>query len=225
MNGASAAGWDAVFFDMDGTLIDSEPLAATLVKQLLDQRNLPAPPFPLSRFDGQTWASVEAILAEHYPALAGLPLADRFEREFHDLLRRELPPAIPGAREAFTAAAQRCAVGIVSSSPRATIQVVADSLGLSAQCRVIVGAEDVRHSKPHPEAYLLAAERAQVAPRKCLVFEDSEAGLQAARAAGMTVVAIRGNRAEAVAAALSQYAHTIVASYADLPPDFLDRRG
>jgi HAD superfamily hydrolase (TIGR01509 family) len=224
MTGGSAAGWDAVFFDMDGTLIDSEPLAAQLVMQLLNERELPAPPFPLSRFDGQTWAAVEAILVEQYPALAGLPLAQRFERDFHERLARELPPAITGACEAFAAAARRCAVGIVSSSPRATIRAVADSLGLAEHCRVIVGAEDVRRSKPHPECYLVAAERAQVPARNCLVFEDSEAGLEAARAAGMTVVAIRGNRAEAVAAVLSRYTNSVVTSYADLPPGFFDRR-
>lgn len=224
MTGASAAGWDAVFFDMDGTLIDSEPLAAKLVMQLLDERNLPAPAFPLSRFDGQTWATVETTLVGVYPELAGLPLAQRFECEFHELLARELPPVITGACEAFAAAARRCSVGIVSSSPRATIQAVAASLGLSAHCRVIVGAEDVRRSKPHPECYLLAAERAQVPAGNCLVFEDSEAGLEAARAAGMTAVGIRGNRAETVVAVLSQYAHSVVASYADLPPGFFDRR-
>jgi HAD superfamily hydrolase (TIGR01509 family) len=225
MTGGSAAGWQAVFFDMDGTLIDSEPLAEILVEQLLEKRGLPAPSFPLSRFHGQTWARVEATLLELYPDLAGLPLADRFEREFHDLLARELPRAITGACEAVAAAARRCAVGIVSSSPRATIELVAARLELSGHCRVIVGAEDVRHSKPHPECYLLAAERAGVPPARCLVFEDSEAGLEAARAAGMTAVGIRGERNEAAAALLSQHTPFVVGSYADLPPDFFDRRG
>lgn len=213
-----------MFFDMDGTLVDSEPLSDKLVMQLLDDRGLPPPPFPLSRFHGQTWATVEATLGELYPALSGLPLADRFEGAFHDLLGRELPATIAGAREAVAAAARRSAVGIVSSSPRATIELVAAGLGISEYCRVIVGAEDVRRSKPHPECYLLAAERAGVPPGGCLVFEDSDAGLEAARAAGMTAVGILGNRDEAAAAMLSRHAQRVVRSYADLPPDFLDRR-
>lgn len=224
MTGGVAGPWDAVFFDMDGTLIDSEPLAETLVSELLAAHDLPAPGFPLSRFHGQTWEAVAATLVELYPALAGLPLADRFEREFHALLGRELPPAIPGAREALAAAAGRCTVAIVSSSPRATIELVASRLGLSGHCRFVVGAEDVTHSKPHPECYLLAARRAQVAPARCLVFEDSQAGLRAARGAGMSAIAVRGARDEAPAAPLSRPAGTVIGSYADLPPDFFDRR-
>ena len=214
--------WEAVFFDMDGTLIDSEPLSDRLVSKLLDERGLPAPPFPLSRFHGQTWATVEAALVELHPSLTGLGLADRFEREFHELLARELPPVIAGARDAFTAAARHGAAGIVSSSPRATIEVVAAALGLAPD--VIVGAEDVRRSKPHPECYLLAAERAGVAPARCLVFEDSEAGLAAARSAGMTAIAVRGNRSETLDTALSRHARSVIGDYADLPPEFFDRR-
>ena len=214
--------WEAVFFDMDGTLVDSEPLSDRLISGLLDEQNLPAPPFPLSQFHGQTWETVEATLVELHPSLSGLELAERFEREFHELLGSELPPVIAGARDAFTAAARHGAAGIVSSSPRATIELVAASLGLAP--RVIVGAEDVRQSKPHPECYLLAADRAGALPSRCLVFEDSEAGLEAAGAAGMTVIAVRGNRGEAVQATLSRHARFVIGDYADLPPEFFDRR-
>ena len=214
--------WEAVFFDMDGTLIDSEPLSDRLISRLLDERNLPAPPFPLSHFHGQTWETVEATLVELHSSLSGQGLAARFERKFHELLGRELPPVIAGAQEAFTAAARHGAAGIVSSSPRATIELVAAGLGLAPH--VIVGAEDVRHSKPHPECYLLAAERAGVAPVRCLVFEDSEAGLAAAHAAGMAAIAVRGNRSEHMNAALSRHTRSVIGSYADLPPEFFGRR-
>ena len=223
MSASSGTPWDAVFFDMDGTLIDSEPLSDRLVSRLLDERGLPAPPFSLSRFHGQTWETVEATLVELHPSLSGLGLAERFEREFHELLGRELPQALAGACEAFIAAARHGITGIVSSSPRATIELVAAALSLAPHCRVIVGAEDVRHSKPHPECYLLAAERAGVAPRRCLVFEDSEAGLAAAREAGMTAIAVRGNRSESVDAALSRHARSVIGTYADLPPEFFVR--
>lgn len=213
--------WEAVFFDMDGTLIDSEPLSDRLISRLLDERSLPAPPFPLSHFHGQTWETVEATLVELHPSLSGLDLAERFEHEFHELLGRELPPVIAGAQGAFTAAARHGAAGIVSSSPRATIELVAAALGLAPD--VIVGAEDVRRSKPHPECYLLAAERAGAAAARCLVFEDSESGLAAARAAGMTAIAVRGNRSETADAALWRQARSVIGNYADLPPEFFGR--
>lgn len=214
------AGIKAVFFDMDGTLIDSEPLTDKAVQTLIDACGLPPPSFPLGDLHGKTWERIAEDLVSEYPELGGKSLAGRMQSDFDLLLRKGMPKAIPGAVEAFEAASRACIAGIVSSSPRATVEFVAGKLGLSNACLVLVGAENVRHSKPHPECYLVAASHAHVRPSECLAFEDSEAGLEAAAAAGLVTVGVRGKRDDGVTERLSRLTPFVIVDYEALPDDF-----
>lgn len=90
--------------------------------------------------------------------------------------------------------AGRLPFAIVSGSPRASIDRTLAALGLEHHFPVIVGAEDYVHGKPSPEPFLRAAELLRVLPERCLVFEDADAGVQAAQAAGMEVVRIPQQR-------------------------------
>lgn len=214
------AGIKAVFFDMDGTLIDSEPLTDLAVQAILDVDGLQPPSFALGSLHGKTWQQVEAELHAEYPVLAGKPLVARLQADFDRRMRAQMPLPVRGAVGAFRAASRRWVTGIVSSSPRATIEFVVDTLGLSGACRVLVGAEHIRRSKPDPECYLLAATRARARPQECLVFEDSEAGLTAARNAGMTALAVVGNREAADVASLGGLSDLVIRDYTALPPGF-----
>lgn len=209
-----------IFFDMDGTLLDSEPLTDTVILELLEAYSLPRPDYSLSRFHGVTWKRVAASLVSDYPSLAGEPLIERLQSEFHRLLTTRMPPLIAGAQQAFTNASECCTTGVVSSSQRMTIQAVIDGAGLAKWCSVIVGAEDVKHSKPDPECYLRAAECARAEPRRCLAFEDSRAGIAAARAAGMYSVGVVGNREVAAAQLALKEADLVVGDFGDLPGNF-----
>lgn len=215
---------DAVFFDMDGTLIDSEPLSDILILQVLEKFNLPAPDFSLAEFHGTTWASVEARLVGLYPQLAGEALAARLEQDFHALLVTELPPLIRGARRALQLASAASPVGVVSSSPRKTIEAVLERAGVTDLCTVVIGAEDVQRPKPDPQCYLLAAGRAAVDPPHCLVFEDSSAGIQAALAAGMETIGVIGNREANAAAEIVRGADLVIGNYDELPENFFCTR-
>ncbi|HUD95965.1 MAG TPA: HAD family phosphatase [Woeseiaceae bacterium] len=217
-------GIEAVFFDMDGTLIDSEGLTEAAVEQLLAERDLPLPAFSLAAFHGMTWKKIEQELVALYPVLAGHALADRLQHTVDERMRRDMPLPIPGAVEAFLAASRACIAGIVSSSPRETIAFVADRLGLTQACRVLVGAEDIKNSKPHPECYRLAATRAGIPAGRSLVFEDSAAGVCAAKEAGAFVVGVRGRRDDADVAHLSSGSEYVIADYRDLPDDFFTRK-
>ena len=84
----------------------------------------------------------------------------------------------------------RLPLAVASSSPTSLIEVVLDHLDLREAFRVVVSAENERLGKPDPAVFLTAARRLGVAPGRCVVFEDSEAGVRAARAAGMVVVAL-----------------------------------
>ncbi len=114
---------------------------------------------------------------------------ERKERLYLDMLHRLQPvDEVVAIVEAF---AGRIPMAIVSGSPRASIGSTLGVLGLASRFPLIVGAEDYAHGKPSPEPFLTAAHRLGVDPARCLVFEDAEAGLQSARAAGMDWVWVR----------------------------------
>jgi HAD superfamily hydrolase (TIGR01509 family) len=204
-------GVEAVLFDMDGTLIDSEGYTERVVAELLRERGLPDLELDYRRFHGITWAQTGDLLVELYPALAGERLASTLQERFHRLLVQAPPPLIPGAREAVTAASGALPAALVSSSNRQSVEHAMSGLGLLDRFRLTVCAEDCTRSKPDPQCYLLAAERLGVAADRCLVFEDSQAGLQAARSANMMTAAV---------SAADATADLHINDYTELPPGF-----
>ncbi len=169
----------ATLFDMDGTLIDSEAYTWKAVQA-------EAPGVERFEVEGMTWKAIAARL----PGVTALALQARFQH----LLVTAPPPEIPGATAAVLAAAESGRAAIVTSSNRESVEVTMDRLGIREALTLYVCAEEVSHSKPDPEAFLLAAHRLGVAPADCLVYEDSLAGVRAARAAGMQVIAVGPNR-------------------------------
>lgn len=208
----------AVIFDMDGTLVDSESFAARSINRLLGQHRLPpAEPDSLD-FYGITWRSAARILVERYPTLPGDGLEVDLQREFHRLFVEEPPPYIAGAEAAMADACRRFPTAVVTSSNRETVEHLIRRMEIQDALTTFVAAEDVGRSKPHPEGFLLAAQRLGCDPGTCLVFEDSDAGLQAAKAAGMWTVAITasaGGRGRERA-----YADLVVCDYTALAADF-----
>ncbi len=203
-------GVEAFLFDMDGTLLDSECLTEAAVRGLLAARGFEVE-LDYTTFHGITWRSIAAMLREAEPALGGLPLDQELEARFHHALVETAPPMIPGAAEAVVAAARRGRAALVTSSDRASAEHVVARLELGAHLTTLVCAEDVTRSKPAPDCFVAAATRLGVESARCLVFEDSEAGLLAARAAGMRTVAIGGRR---------EPADLAVDDFTQLPPGF-----
>jgi len=184
------AGVHAVLFDMDGTLIRSEDRTEQAVASLLCPHGISPDEVALERSHGITWAECAAWLAQRWPSLDPLDAIEALQRHFHASFVAAPPPQVPGARQAVQAAARVMPTGIVTSSNRETLDLVCRQLDLGGLFSATIAAEDYTHSKPSPEPYLLAAERLGVAPGRCLVFEDSAAGIQAGLAAGATVIAV-----------------------------------
>jgi HAD superfamily hydrolase (TIGR01509 family) len=113
------------------------------------------------------------------------------EERFRTIARAEGVTVLPGVRawlETLRTAGVPCAVG--SSAPRANIEFIIDDLGLREFFRAIICGEDVLRGKPNPEVFLTAAQRIAASPAQSVVIEDAHVGIEAARAAGMKVVAV-----------------------------------
>jgi len=215
-------GIQAVIFDMDGTLTDSEGLTALAIASLLARHGVTPADDDETRYHGLTWASIAAMLNRDHPQLAGAATGAALQAHFHANFVAEPPALIEGAREAVLAAAGRHRVAIASSSNRESVEHLVDRLRLHDTIGVRVCAEDCQHSKPHPECYLEAAARLGCNPARCLVFEDSLAGLRAARAAGAWTVAITQGKSAAQLQKVCPLADLIVQDYTALPPDFFE---
>ncbi len=178
----------AVIFDMDGVIVDSEPihfLTADTVLRKYGKRNSPE---LNSRFIGVAedifWSNVVSVLGikENYQKL----MKDK-AREYKKRLSHECA-SFPGALELIKKLKNE--KGIASSSSREEINIVLTSLGIKDNFSVIVSGDDIEHSKPHPEIYLMVAKKMGETPENCLVVEDAINGVKAAKAAGMTCVGV-----------------------------------
>ena len=212
----------AVLFDLDGTLVDSEKHTDQSISAALAQYRVADFTLPHTDTQGRTWIYIAGKIRERTGLDRGVEqiAADLLER-WNDVATDVKP--IPGAPEAVRAAAARgLKLGVVSSSPRSVIDSFLDKLGvddcIDSQARI--GGDAVRKTKPDPEGYLLAARTLSVDPADTLVFEDSRAGLMAARAAGMRSVFV-------TCCASDIESNTVLATascthYRALPPRFWD---
>ena len=180
----------AIFFDMDGLLVDSEPLWFEVESEVM--AHLGGRWSPSDQHDlvgGSLGKTVDYLLAR---ATRPAP-RDEVGRWLVDgltaLLRERGVPVLPGARELLTEVTNAgMPSALVTSSERQIMEAVIPKIGMSFGATVC--AEDVRDSKPAPEPYLLAAELLGVDPAGCIALEDSPNGVAAAEAAGCMVIAI-----------------------------------
>jgi HAD superfamily hydrolase (TIGR01509 family) len=189
----------AFIFDLDGTLMDSEVLWVEAVGQLLSAAGHAVPAAEVVEIVyGKSWHDVYRDIRGRFPSLC----TPRSEMEA-DISRRmrQLRPSvnlrIAGSVALLKRLAKTHPVCIVSGSPRADLEYAVDHLNIGAEVSFFLGAEDYAPGKPAPAGFLMAAERLGVPPARCLVFEDSSAGVRAAKAAGMRCVALVRNGAPA----------------------------
>jgi HAD superfamily hydrolase (TIGR01509 family) len=210
------AGIKAVLFDLDGTLMDSEPLTDLAITDLLREHQIDTSQIDFKPFHGITWQSVANGLGALFPELAAVDIAAAIQERCIQLAQQTRPTLVPGARAAFLRASACLPVAIVTGSDAETVAFFLARSQLQSACSFALSCEMYARSKPDPQSYLLAAKRLELPPTSCLVFEDSLPGLQAARAAGMLAIAI-GHCAPAPPAG---FAHHIIADYTLLPDDF-----
>jgi beta-phosphoglucomutase-like phosphatase (HAD superfamily) len=183
MNGG---GFAAVLFDLDGTLIDTESLALAAGMAAFAALGHAVDAAFMHRLVGRDQPTAEGIIRAALPGIDLGALDRHWDAGFEAALSGGLARK-PGVEVVLAAPAPRA---IVTSSGRDSAHRKLALAGLSGAFAEVITLADVRAPKPDPEPYLLAAARLCVAPAACLVFEDSEAGAEAAHRAGCTVVQV-----------------------------------
>ena len=183
----------AVIFDMDGVLINSEPLHYEVDLQILKEANIFVEPSYFDSFMGMTNGEMwQRISQEHTIAM---PLDALIKKQLSmkiALLRSRNYQAIPGVMNLIQdLVAHSIPVSVASSSPQEFITEVLDKISLSNYICHGVSAERVRFGKPAPDVFLFVAQLMNTKPQDCIVFEDSENGVLSAKRAGMKVIGYR----------------------------------
>ncbi|EGG31622.1 HAD family hydrolase [Paenibacillus sp. HGF5] len=180
----------AFIFDMDGVIIDSEPLHFEVDIQVMNYYGSSITHEQLEKYVGMTnpemWAAIkhEHQLAQSVSEIIEYQLSNKIEM----LTSREMEP-IDGIRELLAELkARRIPAAIASSSPPVFITAVLRKFDLLDQFECVVSGEEVEKGKPAPDVYLKAAELLGVEPEHCMVLEDARHGVAAAKAAGMTCI-------------------------------------
>jgi HAD superfamily hydrolase (TIGR01509 family) len=184
---------EAFLFDLDGTLLDSEILWVEAIRQALEERGRPVSPArALELVYGKAWSDIYGRIVQEYgDAYPSRAAMTERTRVLFEELRRTRDIRIESSIELLARLGARHPVAIVSGSTRRMIAESIAFMGVEKFVRLFVGAEDYPVGKPDPACFLIAARQLGAAPAACVVFEDSAAGVRAAKAAGMACIALR----------------------------------
>jgi len=208
---------DAVVFDLDGVIVDSEQVWDE-VREVYTRETGGTYTDSAAR-DMMGMSSVEwsrymadALGVPGTPEEINAAIVERMLERYG-----EAPPLLPGAVEAVRRIGKRWPLAIASSSNPELIEVVLRVTGLAGEVRIAVSSQEVARGKPAPDVYLEAARRLGVQATRCAAVEDSHNGIRSARAAGMRVIAIPNLHFPPGADALAE-ADVVLASVAELTP-------
>jgi HAD superfamily hydrolase (TIGR01509 family) len=214
---------EAVVFDLDGVLLDSEQAWDDARQDLVAET-------------GGTWTDTATrdmlgMSSREWPRYLRDELGVTLEPEQinEDVVRRVLEryrrelPLLPGAREAVERLAERWPVGLASSSNREVIDEVLGAMGVAERFGATVSSEEVGRGKPAPDVYLEAARRLGADPARAVAIEDSENGIRSAHAAGMRVLAVPNPHFPPADDAVA-LADAVLPDLGALTPDAVERR-
>jgi HAD superfamily hydrolase (TIGR01509 family) len=214
---------DAVIFDLDGLLLDSEQIWDDVRERLARERGgrwSDRAQADMMGMSSPEWSSYmhEVVGLVEPPEEINAEVVRRVASSYRDRL-----PVIDGAPEAVERLAERWPLALASSSNRELIELVLDEAKLRDRFRVTVSSEEVARGKPAPDVFVEAAGRLAIAPERCAVIEDSRNGILAGRAAGMRVIAVPNPHfppgEDAVGAA-----DVVLGSIRELTPDVVEPR-
>ncbi len=213
---------EAVVFDLDGVLLDTEELWDEARRQLAEERG--------GRWSDDAQRAMMGMSSPEWSQymrdVIGIPdppeeISAEVVKRLEALYRERLP-LVTGALEAVRRIGERWPLAIASSSNRPLIDLFLELTGTGDVFRATVSSEEVERGKPAPDVYLEAASRLGIDPTSCVAIEDSENGIRSAAAAGMRVIAIP-NRAFPPSDEALSFAHVVVRSLDELTPEVVSR--
>jgi HAD superfamily hydrolase (TIGR01509 family) len=211
---------EAVVFDLDGVLVDSEPVWEQVRRQVVADNGGHWAADAQQRLMGMSTGEWARYLSEDLgvglpPETVATMVIERMAARYNEYL-----PLMPGAVEAVGRLAARWPLGLASSSPPSLIETVLDAASLRPSFVTAMSTEQVAYGKPAPDIYLAVAGQLGQRPERCAAVEDSTNGLRSAAAAGLHVVAIPHPRYPPDPAALDE-AGVVLTSLTQLTPDIV----
>lgn len=180
----------ALIFDLDGVVVDSMPVHALAWQRYLSGLGISWTDVATRMHGRRNDEIVRDFLGQGAEERVVLAHGAAKERLFREMMRDQLHDRlVPGIAD-FLARRDGAPMALATNAERANVDFVLDGAGLRRFFRVIIDGSEVRHAKPAPDIYLLAAQKLGAAPADCIVFEDSPVGVAAARAAGARVAGI-----------------------------------
>jgi HAD superfamily hydrolase (TIGR01509 family) len=181
--------FSAYLFDLDGTIADSMPLHFLAWNKALARHNCPFPEDLFYAWGGRPVPEIVDQLNRDHNLAMNVEEVSREKEELYLELIPQLQP-IPEVLEEIHRTHGQIPFAVVSGSPRDSVVRTLTALGILDLFETLVCAGEYTQGKPHPEPFLLAAQKLNVEPSACLVFEDADLGIQAATAAGMQSIKI-----------------------------------
>ena len=185
----------AILWDLDGVIVDSGEYHLAAYRWLLGQRGVELTSgYYYSRLFGRrNWDILQDVIGPLSEDEVRR-LAEQKEQKFRELVRGKIT-ALPGAVDLLRRADEAgIRQSIVSSTPRANIEMIVETLGIGGYLDAIVGEEDSERGKPDPQPFTTAADRLGVPYERCVVIEDAPEGIQAGKAAGMRTIGVTTTR-------------------------------
>jgi len=209
---------EAVVFDMDGVLVDSEPVWERVRRAFTAAHGGRWAPDAQDRMMGMSTAEWSAYMNSDFgiplpPAEIAEQVVAAMTREYQVHL-----PLLPGAVDAVRALSARWPLAVASSAPKSLIEAVLDASGMRTAFAAAVSSEEVPRGKPAPDVYLAATARLGRSAARCAAVEDSSNGLRSASAAGCAVIAVPRPEYPPAADAL-RLARVVLGSLTDLTSD------
>jgi HAD superfamily hydrolase (TIGR01509 family) len=181
----------AVVFDMDGIIIDSEPLQMIAINQVMAQWNIHLTDKEFQKMIGRKLADDFAEMQQQYNIPVDYPTFAKQKREaYHSILEKnlvEMPGLSPLLDRLLTA---KYRLAVASSSSRRDVNMVLNGINIADKFEVIASGDEVEEGKPNPALFLLAAKRLNLPVSDCVAIEDSNPGLRAAKDAGMKCIIV-----------------------------------
>ncbi len=185
------AGGTALIFDLDGVVVDSMPIHTLAWQRYLKQLGVEGEDVAKRMHGRRNDDLVRDFLGPDVPAGVVSAHGAAKERLFRSMMAPEITARLVPGIESLLARAKGVPVALATNAEPANVAFLLDGAGLRRWFQAIADGSQVENAKPAPDIYLLAARKLGIAPRNCIVFEDSPVGIAAARAAGMRVVGVQ----------------------------------